>query len=388
MSAEGSANTQLQAQDVNSLLSENTQLDTIEELDSQDSHELEVESYGIHRFSTAARLVITFALVVLLTAAIFVVVQLVISFSQGGELSPVFYWGMLIAIVLSAIFATLFGVYSARGITVPIAKILETVNEIKSGSYSARTGFTGYDEIGKLGSTLDEMADTIERTQEYERQITVDVAHELRTPLMAMQANLEGMIDGVIPADAEHLVSVNSEVIRLGRLVEGQLKLSRLEARKVEFHPRKLNLGDLINRLVSNYQLLVESSGLILDSTTEDDVYIYADPDMIRQAAANLVSNAIRYTPEGGRIRVDVRKSGQTAELEVADTGIGIDEAELENVFDKFWRSKTDNSRDRGGLGIGLATVREIVNIHKGRVEVKSQLGLGSSFFIVLPLSK
>lgn len=327
-------------------------------------------------------------MVALVTAAIFAVVQIVVSLLQGNELTVESYVGMIAAVILAAIPATLFGLFSARGITVPIAKIIDTVNEIKSGSYSARTGFTGYDEIGRLGSTLDEMADTIERNQEYERQITVDVAHELRTPLMAMQANLEGMIDGVIVPDPEHLVTVNSEVIRLGRLVDAQLKLSRLEARKIEFHPRRLDLSELVTRLSSNYKLLVESSNLMFDTTIEQGVYIYADPDLIRQAAANLISNAIRYTPEGGRIGVAVRATEQTAHIDISDTGIGIDENELNNVFDKFWRSKVDNSRDRGGLGIGLATVREIVSIHKGTVEVKSQLGLGSTFSIVLPLHK
>jgi signal transduction histidine kinase len=350
--------------------------------------EPEVESYGIHRFSTTARLVLSFAVVALVTAAIFALVQMVVAISQGIVLEAESYWGMVAAVLLAVLPATVIGLFSARGITVPIAKVIDTVNAIKGGSYSVRTGFTGYDDIGRLGSTLDEMADTIERNTEYERQITVDVAHELRTPLMAMQANLEGMIDGVLPADAAHLITVNSEVLRLGRLVEGQLKLSRLEARKVEFHPRRLDLGALIGRLVSNYRLLIEGSGLVLDFSTGADVYIYADPDLIRQSAANLISNAIRYTPEGGLLRVQVRKSGLKAELEVSDTGIGIDEADLEKIFSKFWRAKDDRSRDNGGLGIGLATVREIINIHKGSINVQSQLGLGSSFTITLPLSR
>jgi signal transduction histidine kinase len=205
---------------------------------------------------------------------------------------------------------------------------------------------------------------------------------------MAMQANLEAMIDGVMPADFEHLVTVNSEVLRLGRLVEAQLKLSRLEARMVEAHPRRLDLEKLIARLISNYRLLVEDSGLVLDFAADTGVFIYADPDMIRQAVANLLSNAIRYTPEGGRIRVVVRKQGNRAELEVADTGIGIGEDDLDTIFNKFQRVGSNPTSDAGGLGIGLAMVREIINIHKGTIAVTSQLGLGSSFTISLPLSE
>jgi len=346
----------------------------------------EVESYGIHRFSTTTRLIFTFAMVALVTAAIFIAVQIFIAVLQGDILAPESYAGMIIAALLAVIPATLFGLFSARGITLPIAKITDTVNEIKGGGLSARTGLTGYDEIGRLGSTLDEMADTIERNTEYERQITVAVAHELRTPLMAMQANIEAMIDGVIATDAEHLITVNSEVLRLGRLVEAQLKLSRLEARMVEFNPRQLDLSMLITRLISNYTLLVEGSGLVLDFTAEKEVLVYADPDMIRQVAANLISNAIRYTPEGGCIRVFVRRRHQTAELEVADTGIGMDKEDLDAIFEKFHRAESNPNKDTGGLGIGLAIAREIVDIHKGKIEVQSELGLGSSFTLILPL--
>jgi len=348
----------------------------------------EVESYGIHRFSTTTRLIVTFAMIALVTAAIFIAVQIFIAFMRGNILAPESYIGMVIAALLATIPATLLGFFSARGITVPIAKITDTVKEIQGGDYSARTGFTGYDEVGLLGSTLDEMADTIKRTTEYERQITVEVAHELRTPLMAMQANLEAMIDGVIEVDTDRLVAVNSEVLRLGRLVEAQLRLSRLEARKVEFHPRRLDLSLLITRLISNYKLLVESSGLVLDFAAEKELFIYADPDMIRQVAANLISNAIRYTPEGGRVRVLVRRVKHTAELEVADTGIGIGKEDLDVIFDKFQRAESNPKKSSGGLGIGLAIAREIVDIHKGTITVQSELGLGSSFTILLPLDK
>lgn len=368
-------------------------------LNAASAHELEkvvqqqeVESYGLHRFSTTTRLVLTFALVALVTTAVYAALQFVIVSFQGNAVTSESYWAMAAAGLFAIIFATIFGRISARGIIAPIAKITDTVNAIKAGSYSARTEFTGYDEIGRLGFTLDEMADTIERNAEYERQITLDIAHELRTPLMAMQANLEAMIDGVLPADSEHLVGVNSEVLRLGRLVEAQLKLSRLEARKVAFHPRKLDVSKLIERLISNYKLLIEQAGLVLEARVEEEVCIYADPDLIRQAAANLISNAIRYTPEGGCIQVFVRQrkasaeQGALAEIVIADTGIGISEADLENIFSKFWRVEDGRSRDHGGLGIGLAMVREIVDIHQGTMKAKSELGLGSSFTIELPL--
>ena len=232
------------------------------------------------------------------------------------------------------------------------------------------------------------MADTIQRNTEYERQITSDVAHELRTPLMAMQANLEAMIDGVMPTTDAQLLTVNSEVLRLGRLVDGQLKLSRLEARKIAFRPRLLDLGDLINALIEDYKLLVESSGLTLRSALQEQTLVYADPDLIRQATANLISNAVRYTPPNGSITVTVQSQDNISHLTVADTGIGISSQDLKDVFNKFWRAEEARQNYQGGLGIGLAVVREIVSMHGGTIEVSSQLGAGSSFTISLPLSK
>lgn len=348
----------------------------------------EVDSYGIHRFSTATRLIATFALVAFTSATFFALAQISTAVSAGIELEPLAYVGMIIAAVMAVILATVVGLYSARGITIPISKITQTAFEIKGENYAARTDLTGYDEIGRLGRTLDEMADTIQRNAEYERQITVDVAHELRTPLMAMQANLEAMIDGVMTADSEHLVTINTEVVRLGRLVEGQLQLSKLEARKVDFSPRVLDLGELITRLVSNYKLLVESSDLTLESSVSADTFIYADPDLIRQAAANLISNAVRYTPPGGSILVVVQQRSQIARLIIEDTGSGISRQDQENIFNKFWRADNNRNRDQGGLGIGLAVVREIVDMHGGTIEVQSEPGLGSSFVISLPVSR
>ncbi|GHT78103.1 hypothetical protein FACS1894104_0800 [Actinomycetota bacterium] len=347
----------------------------------------EVPSYGIHRFSTASRLVVTFALVAALSALILVVLQVVVDTTQNYQIEPVIYVVFVLASILAVVLATIVGLYSARGITRPISIITDTVNEIKGENYQARTGLSGFDEIGRLGRTLDEMAETIQRNSDYERQITVDVAHELRTPLMAMQANLEAMIDGVMSADAEHLITVNSEVVRLGRLVEGQLKLSRLEARKVEISPRRLDLGELITRLMSNYELLVEDSGLGLEYHTNSNVFITADADLIRQATANLLSNAVRYTPEGGTIKVLVQKRGNWAEIVVEDTGIGISKEDQDNIFSKFWRATGDRNRDHGGLGIGLAMVREIVNMHGGKITVQSELGKGSKFTVALPIS-
>ncbi|MCD8316846.1 MAG: HAMP domain-containing histidine kinase, partial [Eggerthellaceae bacterium] len=233
---------------------------------------------------------------------------------------------------------------------------------------------------------FDEMAEAGEKDRELVRRLTTEVAHELRTPLMAIQATVEAMIDGVYEADEERLVTVNSEVQRLSRLVDALLKLSRLENRSTPFKEEKINVGKLINSIIVSHEIFVQDSGLTLSYEAEDDVYILGDPDMIRQATANLISNAVRYTPEGGSIDVRVYKRDFMASIAVKDTGIGLTKDEAKMVFSRFWRADEGRNRESGGLGIGLAVVKEIVDRHGGWVQVEGEKGKGACFTIHIPL--
>ena len=230
------------------------------------------------------------------------------------------------------------------------------------------------------------MADAIERDRDLERQLIGDVAHELRTPLMAIQATVEAIQDGVFEADQEHMGTISSETRRLGRLVEALLRLNRLENGTTELKVETIDLSELVSGLAMSQEALIESSGLSLLTDIEDDIYIEGDRDLIHQAVVNLVSNAVRYTPEGGGISVELRRDNGYASVSVADTGVGIAEKDLKKVFSRFWRADTARSNS-GGLGIGLALVREVVDQHRGTVSVDSTLGEGSTFTLNLPLS-
>ena len=230
------------------------------------------------------------------------------------------------------------------------------------------------------------MADAIERDRDLERQLIGDVAHELRTPLMAIQATVEAIQDGVFEADQEHMGTISSETRRLGRLVEALLRLNRLENGTTELKVETIDLSELVSGLAMSQEALIESSGLSLLTDIEDDIYIEGDRDLIHQAVVNLMSNAVRYTPEGGSISVELRRDNGYASVSVADTGVGIAEKDLKKVFSRFWRADTARSNS-GGLGIGLALVREVVDQHRGTVSVDSTLGEGSTFTLNLPLS-
>lgn len=296
------------------------------------------------------------------------------------------YQAMAFAAVLSAILASCIGFLFARGLVNPINRMTRTAAAIKEGDLSARTNLEGNDEIAELGKTFDAMAESVEKNQQLERRLTMDVAHELRTPLMAIQSTVEAIVDGVFEPDAERLGTVNAEVQRLSRLVDALLRLSRLESRSTPMNEEVINVGELIRPLVMSHEAFVCDAGLSLEFDTEDEVMVYGDRDMIRQATANLISNAVRYTPSPGKVSVIVRKGDIMASIAVRDTGIGLSPEECKMVFNRFWRAEESRERQSGGLGVGLAVVKEIVDRHGGWVQVEGKKGEGACFTIHIPL--
>ena len=296
------------------------------------------------------------------------------------------YEAMIAASLVAIVLASLIGYLFARGLVRPIRRISKTAIAVKEGDLSARTGMQGDDEVSQLGSTFDAMAAAIERDRQLERRLTTDVAHELRTPLMAIQATVEAMVDGVFPMDEEHLETVNSEVQRLSRLVDSQLKLSRLENRANSNKEEVVDVSKVVGETVAMHDAYVQEHKLELEYDSEPDVYILGDSDLIRQATANLLSNAVRYTPAGGRITVYVSKDDSMAHIAVRDTGIGLTEEEANMVFSRFWRAGSARDRVSGGLGIGLTVVKEIADRHNGWVHVEGKPGQGACFTIGIPL--
>lgn len=296
------------------------------------------------------------------------------------------YQAMVFATALAIVLASCIGFLFARTLVSPINRMTTTAKAIKEGDLSARTELHGEDEIAHLGETFDAMADSIERDRELERRLTTDVAHELRTPLMAIQSTVEAMVDGVFEADEERLETVNSEVQRLSRLVDAILKLSRLESRSTPMKKEVVNVGELIAGIVATHEAFVADSGLTLKYEMEQGVRVLGDADMIRQATANLISNAVRYTSEGGLVTVRVKRGDIMASISVQDTGIGLTPDEAKMVFSRFWRADAGRTRESGGLGIGLSVVKEIVELHNGWVQVEGRKGEGACFTIHIPL--
>jgi two-component system, OmpR family, sensor histidine kinase BaeS len=296
------------------------------------------------------------------------------------------YQAIVIATVVAVLLATIIGFIVSRGLLGPIRRITRAAARLKEGELDVRTDLIGNDEIAQLGMTFDAMADSLQKDHELEYRLTSDVAHELRTPLMAIQSTVEAIIDGVLPADEQRLAVLNSEVIRLSHLVDALLKLSRLENRSAPMAHEELDLGEAIRELALSHEMLVEDASLRLTYQCDDGVIVVGDPELLRQATANILSNAVRYTPAGGAIDVSVRRGQIMGKIIITDTGIGMSEEDLKHVFSRFWRADAGRNRATGGLGIGLAIVKEIVDRHEGWVNVESVLGEGTTFTLYVPL--
>jgi signal transduction histidine kinase len=296
------------------------------------------------------------------------------------------YVTILIAGLIAVTLAALFGVFFSRSFIRPLTHITTISNRVRAGDLSARTSMEGSDELSRLGRAFDDMIDAVEQNKKLEHQLTTDVAHELRTPLMAMQVTIEAMADGVLPVDSARLATLNAEVIRLGRLVDVQLELSRLESGRTALRIEVLDLSRLVEDLVILHEVFVEEAGLAMDYEIAPGIMVRGDADLLRQAISNLFSNAVRYTASGGKINVQVCSQRSLAQVFVSDTGIGIAAEDMQHIFSRFWRAATSRDRESGGLGVGLSMVKEIATKHRGIISVESELGIGSTFTLSLPL--
>lgn len=301
------------------------------------------------------------------------------------------YTAIAMAAGIAIVLACIAGYGFSRNMSKPIQRITSTAKQIRNGDLTARSGVTGADEIGQLGETFDDMATTIERDLKLEHRLTGDVAHELRTPLMAMQATVEAMQDGVLPADDEHFETVASEVRRLSRLVDAMLKLSRLENGTTDLSPERTDVVCLVRTLVTSQHQFFHDKGLHLrfvDETPHGELYADVDPDLLREAIVNLMSNSYRYTNAGGWVKVSLRQDRSDFLIAVQDTGIGIAKEDIPQTFSRFWRSDVSRERVSGGLGVGLSITKEIVDKHNGTILVESELDRGTTFTLRIPQNR
>ena len=255
----------------------------------------------------------------------------------------------------------------------PLGDLIEASGRVEAGDFGAQVDVRGPREIRALARAFNAMSARLAEDTEDRRRLLADVSHELRTPLTVIQGNLEGMIDGLYPADARHLERVLAETRQLERLVEDLRTLSLADAGALPLHRESTDLGAVATDVVAGFEAQATADGVVLTVEADDVDSLSLDPRRVRQVIGNLVSNALRHTPDGGHVTVAVRAGGDAVELVVTDSGSGMDAQSVERAFDRFWRSG-----DTAGAGLGLAIVRDLVRAHGGEAELESTPGTGT----------
>jgi two-component system sensor histidine kinase BaeS len=310
-------------------------------------------------------------------------VQLTFARSAGAAARDIAWiWIALAAVVALAVALTASWFVSSR-IAGPLVRLAATARAISAGDRSARSGIRAPGEIGELASAFDTMADEVTRTEQTRRNLTADVAHELRTPLATLQAGLEELRDGYVPADAGRLTSLHDQALRLGRVVEDLAALSAAESAALALRPADIDLAEHAGRVLAAHDAQLRAAGMQVRTELAGGVVVRADPDRLHQALGNLLDNAARYGRPGDQVTVRVHAEDGYALAEVADTGPGIPADELPHVFERLWRGRSGSAVP--GSGIGLAVVRELVAAHGGSVTAESGPAGGTTFTIRLP---
>ena len=276
-----------------------------------------------------------------------------------------------------------------RGIAKPLSSLMSAADSVAAGDLSVRVPAQGRGEFTQLMTSFNRMVEELELADQRRRNLTADVAHELRTPLQVIQGNLEGVLDGVYAPTPEHIEATLDETRQLARLVEDLRVLSQAEAGQLPLTWEAVNVAELVADAQTSFAGQAEAKGITLQVANEGtpaDLTISADYGRLDQILNNLLANALRHTPAGGTVTVRATPSDGGVQLLVGDTGEGIPAADLPYVFDRFWRGDRARTHGEGaGSGLGLAIVRQLVQAHGGEIVVASEVGQGTVFTIELP---
>lgn len=286
---------------------------------------------------------------------------------------------LLLSLLLLGGCALLLSFVFSRMLTKPVKSLTEGVTSISGGNLKTRVAISGNDEISALSTAFNSMAQTLETQESLRKKLTSNIAHELRTPLSIIRGELEGMMDGFIPMDKEHLESLYAEIGRLRKIIERIEDLAQAEASSLNLRKQRFELEPFLNNITGRFRKTFQDKGVGLEIQCEAGLHASADPERLSQVMINLLSNALHATEVGGLVLIRASGKNEGTSVEVIDNGRGIPEKDLPFVFERFYKGKD------GGLGLGLTIVKELIESHGGRIEARSEYGKGSSFTVFLP---
>lgn len=283
-------------------------------------------------------------------------------------IAPVIWPFSLLALSLGVL-ALLIGLRLVGRLVAPLAEVIAAAQSVSEGNLGARVKVDGPSDLRILSDSFNQMAESLDRNDRERRELLAIVAHELRTPLSVLRGRLEGIVDGIYPADEAHIAGALEETYLLGRLVEDLRLLTLAEARQLHFDIKPVDLAQLAHRAVDLFCAEAGEKQIHLELEAEPGATVPADPQRLEQAIGNLIVNGLRYVPAGGHVWVRV----QNRQVSVSDDGPGVLPADLPRIFDRFWRAENARTRLAGGSGLGLAIAKELVEGQGGQISAQNR---------------
>lgn len=298
---------------------------------------------------------------------------------RPGIIFPFAFLGFILLV-----FAVGWGARSLRRMFTPLDELFHASERVANGDYSVRVQEKGPPEVHSLMRSFNSMAQRLQVSDQQRRNMLADISHELRTPITVIQGNVEGMLDGVYPADEARLKSIIEETQILSRLVDDLRTLALAESGALRLKREPTNLAGLIRDAVSGFEAQAREKDIRIELALADGEDANVDPQRIREVLTNLLSNALRYTPRAGEIHVSLIDTGfgdeRNVTISIADSGPGIEPEMLPHVFDRFYKSS-----DSGGMGLGLSIAKYLVEAHSGKIWVESEAGKGTKITFSFP---
>jgi two-component system sensor histidine kinase BaeS len=293
---------------------------------------------------------------------------------------------LLFSALGATVFALLLGVALTRTLTRPLRELTAATRAVAEGDLDQHVPVRSKDELGELAASFNQMNAKLAKSLELRQQMTADIAHELRTPISVILGHTEAVKDGVLPLSDNTFDVIHDEAGRLSRLVDELRTLTLAEAGELQFSPSKISPHTLLKDVFTAYLPQAQQRDINLEMDVEGNLPdIEVDPDRMAQVLGNLISNALRYTPKGGRVILSANDREDRVELSVQDNGLGLDADELERIFDRFYRGDKSRHRDEGGSGLGLTIAKSMVEGQGGRIWAESTPGDGVTFIITFP---
>lgn len=297
----------------------------------------------------------------------------------------------LICLLISAFIAFILVYLTSKRITKPLKDINDAAKVIANGDFNKRITITTSDEIGELGKSFNDMAEGLNRLEEYRSNFIANISHDLRSPTTSIQGFLNAILDGTIPTEKQekYLKIALDETKRLTKLTNDILELTKMENQITVLTKENFDINEMIRNILLSFEArIVEKDIKLKVIFIKESSWVYADAQKIERVIHNLLDNAVKFTPESGIIIIETSYQDDKIFISISDTGIGMDEEELKHIFERFYKADSSRGKDKKGTGLGLSIVREIIKAHNESITVNSKKDIGTKFTFCLQLSE